>query len=142
MEHLFFIIPLFCVLVTQALKVVIEGLSGRRFSLRPLFRMGGMPSSHSALVASAVVVSFILEGAASGAFVISVGMAFLVVRDAVGLRMKIEQFSQATARALEAEGRQKADPLLKERFGHKPLEIAIGAAIGIFLSLALASLFA
>jgi len=144
-----FVNPLFlstaCSLCTaQVLKTLIFILSGRRGKAKELieitmWRTGGMPSSHSALVAAlATSVAFIFfkDGIDANLFIFSFWFMLVVVRDALGVRRS----AGLQARALNNLGRQIAEKMdinfnpVKEIHGHSPLEVVVGALLGIFIA--------
>jgi acid phosphatase family membrane protein YuiD len=132
--------------VAQVLKGAVVALSGRR-SVREIFetviwRTGGMPSSHAAMVSSMAASVAFLEGIHSNLFVVSFFLALIVMRDAMGVRRS----SGLQARTLNLLGKQIEDRLavdfhpIKEVHGHAPLEVVVGAFLGIFIAAAYALL--
>ncbi|MDR0554800.1 MAG: divergent PAP2 family protein [Treponema sp.] len=137
--------------VAQLLKMVIVMLRGRgrgyKRSRRELaeivaWRTGGMPSSHAALVSSIATSAAFLEGINSNLFVVSLFLAFIFMRDAMGVRRS----SGVQAKTLNIIGRQLAEKWgidyhpIKEVHGHTPLEVVIGMFLGIFIAAAYAYL--
>ena len=116
---------------TRSLKQVLEAM---------FWRTGGMPSSHTAVVASMTAAVAIEEGLGSNLFAVSLFMAMLVIRDALGVRRSSGQ----QAKALNLLGRQTAEKQgvdfepVKEVRGHQPLEVIVGALLGIFIAAAYA----
>jgi acid phosphatase family membrane protein YuiD len=104
------------------------------------WRTGGMPSSHAAVVASMTAAVAFHEGVGSNLFAISLWVALVVMRDAMGVR----RASGLQARALNQLGKQAAEKQgiefhpVKEIQGHDPLEVIVGALLGIFISAAYA----
>jgi acid phosphatase family membrane protein YuiD len=132
--------------IAQLIKTVVV-LLGRKRSLRNfvetiIWRTGGMPSSHAALVSSMTASVGFLEGIRSNLFVVTFFITLIVLRDAMGVRRS----SGLQARALYALGKQAAEKLevefhpVKEVHGHKPLEVVLGALLGIFIAAAYAFL--
>jgi acid phosphatase family membrane protein YuiD len=116
---------------------------GRRELLKTIaWRTGGMPSSHAALVSSMTTSIAFSEGINSNFFVFSFFMALIVIRDSLGVRRS----SGIQARILNILGRSLAERLelefhpVKEVLGHNPLEVAVGALLGIFIAAAYAYL--
>jgi acid phosphatase family membrane protein YuiD len=99
-----------------------------------------MPSSHAALVASMTTAVGFNEGFGSNLFAVSLFIAMVVMRDAMGVR----RASGVQARALNLLGKLSAEKLgfefqpIKEIQGHGPLEVIVGALLGIFISAAYA----
>ncbi|MCL1928134.1 MAG: divergent PAP2 family protein [Treponema sp.] len=128
----------------QLLKTIIHLLRRRR-SRSPrdtleilIWRTGGMPSSHSAMVSAMAASVAFVEGIDSNLFVVTLMFALIVVRDALGVRRS----SGIQARVLNWLGRQTAEKLkigfhpIKEVHGHSPLEVAVGAVLGIIIAAA------
>ena len=115
----------------------------RRDILEALFwRTGGMPSSHAALVSSMTTAVAFSEGFGSNLFAVCLFLAMVVMRDAMGVR----RASGLQAKALNILGRQTAEKQgieynpVKEIQGHAPLEVVVGALMGIFIAAAFALL--
>lgn len=131
----------------QILKTIICILSGRKEKVRDLieitiWRTGGMPSSHAAVVSAMTASVAFEEGIASNLFIFSFWFMLVVLRDALGVRRS----AGLQARALNNLGRQiseKADIKfipVKEIQGHTPLEVAVGILLGIFIAAGIALL--
>jgi len=101
-----------------------------------LWRTGGMPSSHSAVVCSLATAIGIYEGIASTYFIISLIFALVVLRDSVGVR----RAAGLQAKALNNLGKQLAKftdqeyRSVKEIQGHTPLEVLVGSCLGILIA--------
>jgi acid phosphatase family membrane protein YuiD len=132
--------------IAQILKTVVVLLKRKR-NMRDVvetivWRTGGMPSSHAALVSSMTTSVAFLEGMQSNLFVVSFFLSLIVLRDAVGVRRS----SGLQARALNALGKQAVEKSgaefhpVKEVHGHRPLEVVLGALLGIFIAAAYAFL--
>jgi acid phosphatase family membrane protein YuiD len=131
----------------QLIKAVILILRVHEKCLRDvvetmIWRTGGMPSSHVALVSAMATSTAFLEGIGSNLFQIAFWFALIVMRDAMGVRRS----SGLQSRALNILGRQASEHLdiefhpLKEVNGHTPLEVVMGALLGVFIAAAFASL--
>jgi acid phosphatase family membrane protein YuiD len=132
--------------IAQLLKALVV-LLGRKRSVRDvletvIWRTGGMPSSHAALVSSMTTSVAFLEGIRSNLFVVAFFITLIVLRDAMGVRRS----SGLQARALNSLGKQAVEKLeaefhpVKEVHGHKPLEVVLGSLLGIFIAAAYALL--
>jgi len=132
-------------LFSQLIKGVIALLQIRKKSLREIlatlfWRTGGMPSSHAAVVTSVTTAVALSEGLGSNLFAVSLFVAMVVMRDAMGVR----RASGLQARALNYLGKHAAEKQgfefhpVKEIQGHAPLEVVVGALLGIFISAAFA----
>ena len=103
-----------------------------------LWRTGGMPSSHSALVASLTTSIGIRQGFNSDLFIFAVFFAMVVIRDAVGVRRS----SGLQARTLNDLGTKFGEKNkeyhfkpVKEINGHKPIEAVAGCILGMIISI-------
>jgi acid phosphatase family membrane protein YuiD len=133
--------------LAQILKTVIVLLRGSKRNGREIiatiaWRTGGMPSSHASLVSAMATSTAFREGINSSLFIIAFFFALIVMRDALGVRRS----SGIQARMLNLLGRHLAEKSgfdyhpVKEVHGHAPLEVVIGALLGIFIAAAYAYL--
>lgn len=146
---LFLVNPIFlsCVfswLGAQFLKTAINLIYGRIHSLAELletmiWRTGGMPSSHSALVTSLCTTIAFRHGLNSDIFVFSLCFFLVVIRDAFGVRRS----SGLQAKKLNELGNELKEKKvidnytkLKEINGHTPMEVICGCLVGFFVGLA------
>ena len=127
--------------LSQLLKgiVVFVKIRKKREVLETLFwRTGGMPSSHAAVVTSMTASVAFNRGVGSDLFAVSLLLALLVMRDAMGVRRAVG----IQARAINILGSQSTEKNdiefspVKEIKGHAPLEVIAGALLGIFISVA------
>lgn len=96
-----------------------------------------MPSSHSATVCSLVTAVCYEYGAGSFEFAISLILAIIVMYDAMGVRRETgiqAQLLNEMLKVFEDMGRSEisAHDKLKEFVGHTPLQVLMGAILGIF----------
>jgi acid phosphatase family membrane protein YuiD len=142
-ENSIFLSALTSWFLAQLIKTVILLLRSKRKSPRDtienfIWRTGGMPSSHSALVASMVASAAFSEGLQSNLFVVTAMFALIIIRDSLGVRRS----SGLQARTLNTLGRQISEKLkidyhpIKEIHGHSPLEVVVGVLLGIFIAVA------
>ena len=100
-----------------------------------------MPSAHTAFVISTLTSIGYLEGTNSGVFALAFIFAFIIIDDAVRLRMYLgDQGRYLNMLVNELPVDKRKFPRLKERIGHRISEIIIGGAIGLLLSLFLVKL--
>ncbi|WP_281915779.1 divergent PAP2 family protein [Caldimonas thermodepolymerans] len=91
---------------------------------------GGLPSNHSAIVSSMAALIAWREGLGHPAFGVAVTLAFIVVLDAASLRREVGKHAAALNRLAAGAGSNPQRPL-RERMGHRPVEIAAGIAVGV-----------
>jgi acid phosphatase family membrane protein YuiD len=146
-ENSIFLSSITSFLSAQLIKTVILVLRSRKKTARDVmetlvWRTGGMPSSHVALVAAMAASTAFAEGLGSNLFQISFWFALVVIRDALGVRRS----SGLQARLLNVLGKNMSDHLdvefhpLKEVHGHTPLEVVVGGFLGLFIAVAFAAL--
>ena len=127
----------------QFIKTVISILYGRIHSLYELvenliWKTGGLPSSHSALVASLSTTVGFRNGICSDIFILSLCFFMVTIRDAVGVRRS----NGIQAQKINEIGRllNKKDIIdykpIREVNGHTPMEVTIGCLLGFFIGLA------
>ncbi len=121
--------------VAQVLKTIIDACINKNFSPERLTGSGGMPSSHSATVCALATSAGIRYGGGSFQFAVSAILAIIVMYDARGVRREtglqaqvineMITFFQNMGKPLSYEEK------LKEFIGHTPLQVLIGAMLGI-----------
>lgn len=119
----------------QVLKVLLILLFERRWRPEAFMETGGMPSSHSSMVAALTTGVGFTEGVGSALFATSAVFAMIVMYDATGVRHSSGQQARLLndlveeLRAVVREG--FAPKPLKVLLGHTYLEVAVGTLIGI-----------
>ncbi|MCM1568148.1 MAG: divergent PAP2 family protein [Roseburia sp.] len=131
--------------VAQILKTAIHMFFTKKFVAERLVGSGGMPSSHSATVCSLSTASYILYGPGSFEFAISLILAIIVMYDAMGVRRETgiqAKVLNDMARIFADMGRNEisADEKLKEFVGHTPLQVLVGAILGVLVAIVICSL--
>ena len=124
--------------VAQLLKVVFTALLEKRLDFGRLFGLGGMPSSHSAVVCSLATSTGMMRGFYSVEFAICCLLAMVVMTDAAGVRRAAGRQAVLLNKILQdmiANGRGLSNEKLKELLGHTPFEVLIGALLGILIGL-------
>ena len=138
--HLFSNIVLWTALgtwaVAQILKVPIHFLRTKKWDWTLLLRAGGMPSSHSALVASAAHGVGLFHGFDTPLFAVGVVLAVIVIYDATGVRRQAGKHAERINAIIEdlASGKphwQETQEQLREVLGHTPMEAMAGTVMGI-----------
>lgn len=121
---------------TQTTKLIIFWIINGKFRLERFFGDGGMPSSHSAVVASLATAIGLQCGWDSPLFAIAMILAFVVMHDATGVRQETGKQAKVIndiVKMLEARGRGELTPAetLKEFVGHTGPQVLVGALGGI-----------
>lgn len=132
--------------IAQIVKSVIELIVSKKFSFSRLITgNGGMPSSHSATVCALATTAGFECGLSSPVFAISVIFAIVVMTDASGVRREtgkqavvindlVEHFKKIAKYPFNQE---VAHEHLKELVGHTPLQVQVGALLGIVIAVAM-----
>lgn len=138
------IIVLITLIFTQLLKGLLHCLLYRQFTFSRFFGDGGMPSTHAATASSLCTACGIYCGLDSAAFAISVVVAMIVCRDAIGVRQETGKQASVINDIVEVlhvfGSKALPDEKLKEFVGHTPLQVAIGLAVGLISALILATI--
>lgn len=114
----------------QGSKYLIEvGKTRSLASFRQLYLSGNMPSSHSATTVALMTVVGLRDGVDSAVFGIAALFAAIVMYDAVMVRRSSGE-QGAAVRALIKEQKSRV-PLPRAAKGHEPLEVAVGALLGL-----------
>ncbi|HIJ10483.1 TPA: divergent PAP2 family protein [Candidatus Woesearchaeota archaeon] len=114
----------------QLVKLILYWFKHKKLSIHDLFVTGGMPSSHSAFVVSLATIIYLVEGATS-VFAISLVFAFVVLRDAYGVRRSVGKEGIAIRKLFKL---HKIDSKDHYAMGHTPLQVAIGSLIGFLVA--------
>ena len=127
------VIPLVVWFVIQAFKTIFDLCKNRRLDVKRIMGAGGMPSSHSAVVTSVATLIGKEYGFGSGIFALSVAFAFIVMYDAAGIRRAAGKQAVILNKILETPGLTsvQVQEKLVELLGHTPIQVFVGAIIGI-----------
>ena len=130
--------PLFSGLIAQTIKLLIKS-NQQKFNLKNFAAYSGMPSGHSAIVTSLAVITGLKVGWHSPVFAITIILAIIVIRDALGIRRYLGQHGKTlNILVKDLKDDQMLDekyPKLLERIGHTPAQVLVGTLIGFFVSL-------
>ncbi len=122
--------------IAQSLKIFSHFAATRKVDFSRMVGSGGMPSSHSPLVASMTTAIGILDGFGSSVFALSLGMACIVMYDASGVRLAVGKQAKILNEILEDIQKHKFETeKLKELIGHTPLQVFAGAILGVAIAL-------
>lgn len=130
-----FLIPIAVGLSTEVIKFI-NYIRKHGWDISYSLLDGHMPSAHTAYVTSLVTTMWLYEGYRSPVFAIALIMAIIVVTDALRLRAHVghqAQYINNIIRHFKLD--EKEFPRLKERVGHRPGEVVIGAIAGFLLTL-------
>lgn len=121
------------IFVAQSLKIFTGLIKDKKFNFFWVMGTGGMPSAHSAAVVSLVVCVAKEVGTGSMLFALSVLFALINMFDAQTWRRSIGFQARVLNRMVEdfQEGKKIGESRLRELVGHTPIEVFIGAIVGI-----------
>jgi acid phosphatase family membrane protein YuiD len=132
------VIPVSAWVISQLIKLLTTLAREKRFDWWFIFRSGGMPSSHTALVCALATVVAMMQGFNSIVFAIAVILAMVVMYDAAGVRQTVGRQSRILNRIVkelrEKRPRDEVERDLREFIGHTQFQVLAGAVLGIFLA--------
>ena len=133
----FLYIPLLVWFCIQTFKVVYDLVTTKKFNFKRIVGAGGMPSSHSAVVTTLAAMIGKSEGFDTPIFAISVVFALVVMYDAAGVRRAAGKQASLLNKIVETPGLStvQVQERLVEVLGHTPLQVLVGAIIGIAVGL-------
>lgn len=121
----------------QLFKLIYDLVTTKKFNFKRIMGAGGMPSSHSAVVAGLATLIGKYEGVGSPIFAVSFIMAFVVMYDACGVRRAAGKQAALLNKLVETPaltGVQVSEKLV-EVLGHTPIQVFVGAVIGAVVGL-------
>ena len=134
-EYKYVLIPIISIIAAQILKTLIETISTKHFSLERLFNgAGGMPSTHTTAVISLTTLMYIDYGITSELFAICLIFSLIVMYDAMGIRYETGKQAEIINILAKKANLKESFVLLKEKIGHKPIEVLGGIVFGIMLA--------
>ena len=126
-------------LLAQIIKIPLDYLYTRRWNWALLLSVGGMPSSHSALLSSATLATGLYYGLDNQLFAIGIAITMVVTYDAAGVRRQAGIHAQRINVLFDEllRGHMVDQKELREVLGHTPLEVTGGVLFGIFVAVAM-----
>ena len=134
-EYKFLITPISVWFFIQVFKVVYDLVKTKKFNFKRILGAGGMPSSHSAVVTCLSTMLAKEYGTDSPIFALSVIFAFIVMYDAAGVRRAAGKQAELLNKIIETPGLTsvQVSERLVEVLGHTPVQVFVGATIGILV---------
>lgn len=127
-------------LVAQIIKAILHLVVTGEFQIERLFGDGGMPSCHSATVCALATATGLGCGVDSSHFALAFVFATIVINDAMGVRRETGRQAKVINEMMDlfkemgkSGKNMSAQETLKELVGHTPLQVLVGATIGILL---------
>ena len=130
-------VPLLVWFCIQSFKVLYDLVKNKKFNFRRIMGAGGMPSSHSAVVTCLATLIARYEGIDSSIFAVSLIFAMVVMYDAAGVRRAAGKQAHLLNKIIETPGLTNVEvqEKLVEVLGHTPLQVIVGATIGVIVGL-------
>ena len=121
--------------IAQFYKVITTLFVEKKINFKRFWETGGMPSSHSSTVSALTASVGIVYGVSSTLFAISIVFAVIVMHDASGIRRSAGQQASVINSLRDTLNnildKHFGDVQLKELLGHTPIEVLIGALVGV-----------
>ena len=135
-------------IIAQIIKIILTLISEKKFRPDRIFGDGGMPSGHSATVMSLAVLVGWTSGYNSVSFAIAMILAIIVMNDAAGVRLEtgkhaasIKELADAVNTLFVEKDKQVKTEKLKLLVGHTPLQVVMGALLGLIVAISCILIF-
>ena len=135
LNNKYIIVPMFVWLGIQIFKTVWDLVTEKKFNFKRILGAGGMPSSHSAVVCCLSTLIGRNVGFDSAIFGLAVIMSLVVMYDAAGVRRAAGKQAKILNKIVNTPGLaiETVQEKLQEVLGHTPVEVFVGALIGIII---------
>ncbi len=132
-------IPILLWFFIQLFKVLWDLIKDHKFDFKRILGAGGMPSSHSAVVCSLAILIGREYGFSSPIFALAIVFAIVVMYDACGVRRAAGKQAKLLNKIISTPGLTgvQVQERLVEVLGHTPVQVFVGAIIGIIAGIIL-----
>ena len=136
-DYKYVIVPFLTWFFIQLFKVIWDLVETKKFNFKRILGAGGMPSSHSAVVMALSTMIGSSQGFNSPIYALSLIFAFVVMYDAAGIRRAAGKQARLLNKLIETPGLSgiQVSERLVEVLGHTPLQVFVGAVIGVIVGL-------
>ncbi len=136
-EYKYIIVPFLVWFGIQLFKFIYDLVKSKKFNFKRLMQAGGMPSSHSGVVISLTTMIGKNVGINSPLFAVALIFSFIVMYDAAGVRRAAGKQAKLLNKIVETPGLTglQVSERLVEVLGHTPVQVIVGAAIGVVVGL-------
>ncbi|MBN2881626.1 divergent PAP2 family protein [Candidatus Woesearchaeota archaeon] len=141
MEIKLLIILFLSAFIPQVIKLSLEKYKAKKdkkieFSLfKSLAETGGMPSSHASMITAVATGIYLIEGI-SILFVVTLALAFIVIRDATGVRYAVGEQAQTLNRLIDSKLiKFKTPKKVRVVKGHTVPQVLVGIVIGFIVAI-------
>ena len=130
-------VPFILWFAVQCFKVLYDLVTTKKFNFKRIMGAGGMPSSHSAVVTCLAAMIGKNQGFDTPIFAVSLIFAMVVMYDAAGVRRAAGKQASLLNKIVETPGLSGVEmqEKLVEVLGHTPIQVIVGAIIGITVGL-------
>ena len=138
-----FVCAIVAYMLAQLFKIFTTTYREKEFHFSQLWGSGGMPSSHSSTVCAMTFSCARVYGVADPVFAICIVLSGVVMYDATGVRRAAGEHAKMLNHMIAdlfSGNPDYAQKALKELIGHTPLQVAMGALLGILIGLFFPSL--
>ena len=134
-QNKYIYIPFLLWFFIQLYKVIHDLITTKKFNFKRIIGAGGMPSSHSAIVMAITVMIGKEVGFDGWQFAVSLVFSCVVMYDAAGVRRAAGKQATLLNKIIETPGLtgMQVQEKLVEVLGHTPLQVFVGAIIGIIV---------
>ncbi len=124
-------------IIAQAIKIVSYFIEHRRINFKRFFETGGMPSSHASTATTLTTIVGLSQGFNSLTFVIVLFFSMIIMYDAAGIRRAAGKQAAILNKLIEEfiANKHINENQLVELLGHTPLEVFMGAILGILVAI-------
>ena len=136
-QNKYIYIPILLWFGIQLFKLLYDIVTTKKFNFKRILGAGGMPSSHSAVVTSLATLIGKNIGVGTPMFAMALIFAFVVMYDAAGVRRAAGKQARLLNKIVETPGLSglEVSERLVEVLGHTPLQVVVGAVIGVVAGL-------
>ena len=137
LQNKYIYIPILLWFGIQLFKLLYDLVTTKKFNFKRILGAGGMPSSHSAVVTSLATLIGKNIGVGTPMFAMALIFAFVVMYDAAGVRRAAGKQARLLNKIVETPGLSglEVSERLVEVLGHTPLQVVVGAVIGVVAGL-------
>ena len=136
-KNKYIVVPMLLWFGIQVFKVIYDLITTKKFNFKRIMGAGGMPSSHSAVVVGLATLIGKYEGLNTPIFAVALIFSFIVMYDAAGVRRAAGKQAKLLNQIVETPGLSgiQVSEKLVEVLGHTPIQVIVGAIIGVIAGL-------
>ena len=136
-KNKYMVVPMLLWFGIQVFKVIYDLITTKKFNFKRIMGAGGMPSSHSAVVVGLATLIGKYEGVNTPIFAVALIFSFIVMYDAAGVRRAAGKQAKLLNQIVETPGLSgiQVSEKLVEVLGHTPIQVIVGAIIGVIAGL-------